>query len=572
MDPQSPTSPDDAPSECRPRPRHRWSFERLEGRTLLSGGPAVVTPAELASARAIGGEVATGSVAPGSRTLFRLDPSADQLLVATLHAPGASARLRLLDGQGRELTRSEGRSATDRDAVIAQHLIPGTDYLEVEGLAGAGPFGLTTRKADASVPNQPVPIPSGGIIGPPFALGDFNGDGRPDLAAGTGLGVAVRLGVGDGTFGPPANYLAAYSVESLAVGDFNGDGRPDLTTPRSLLLNAGDGSFTSPRSLTAGIHANPLVIDPNGDLAVLDQAGNLLVRRAVSGQPGRYEPPTAINPGSPAIDFTVVSNGGRALIAAADARDNAVSFYAQIDGRFARLPAAALTTGSLPAQVVSADLDGDGLPDLVVRNAGDGTASVFLGLAGGGFLSRPAVAIGRGASSIATADLDGLSGRIALVVTDQITGEVRVHPNLGFGTFGPPARYQAGAGPYAQATGADGSTDLVSAEQTAAVAVGPLTVGGPPVLVTINPGSNTLALLDGLGGGAFANARVVRFGDKGRLPYAIHSAKAVRLAHLNGDGLTDLVLLGSNGVTVYLGDDWGGFLAQPTIRCCIRKP
>src|SRR4051794_14468540 len=81
------------PSNAGSRRRHRWMFERLEGRTLLSGGPAVVTLAELASARMIGNEVATGVVTPGSRSIFRLEPSSDELLVATLHAPDVSFRL-----------------------------------------------------------------------------------------------------------------------------------------------------------------------------------------------------------------------------------------------------------------------------------------------------------------------------------------------------------------------------------------------------------------------------------------------------------------------------------------------
>src|SRR5206468_1808941 len=137
--------------------------------------------------------------------------------------------------------------------------------------------------------------------------------------------------------------------------------------------------------------------------------------------------------------------------------------------------------------------------------------------------------------------------RLALVVTNQVAGDVRIFPGLGDGTFGPPARYQAGAGPYAQdpATG-----DLTSDEQATGVAAGPLAAGGAPALVALNTGSNTIALLDGLGGGALANARVLRAGGGSGLPYAIHSAKAIRLADLNGDGSSDLILLGSDGVTV----------------------
>src|SRR5207245_1020198 len=62
-------------------------------------------------------------------------------------------------------------------------------------------------------------------------VGDFNGDGRPDLAAAVpGSGVSILLGRGDASFGPEARYGtgAAGYPSSIAVGDFNGDGRQDL--------------------------------------------------------------------------------------------------------------------------------------------------------------------------------------------------------------------------------------------------------------------------------------------------------------------------------------------------------
>src|SRR2546427_3865796 len=62
------------------------------------------------------------------------------------------------------------------------------------------------------------------------AVGDFNGDGRPDLAvANSGSNtVSVLLGIGDGTFQPARTFAAGSSPFSVAVGDLNGDWRPDL--------------------------------------------------------------------------------------------------------------------------------------------------------------------------------------------------------------------------------------------------------------------------------------------------------------------------------------------------------
>jgi hypothetical protein len=67
------------------------------------------------------------------------------------------------------------------------------------------------------------------------AIGDLNGDGRPDLVvANFGSNtVSVLFGVGDGTFDPKADYGTGNAPSSLAIGDLNGDGRPDLVVANS---------------------------------------------------------------------------------------------------------------------------------------------------------------------------------------------------------------------------------------------------------------------------------------------------------------------------------------------------
>ena len=61
-------------------------------------------------------------------------------------------------------------------------------------------------------------------------VGDFNGDGKPDIAvANSGSNnVSILLGNGDGTFQPTANFDAGLSPKSIALGDFNADGRLDI--------------------------------------------------------------------------------------------------------------------------------------------------------------------------------------------------------------------------------------------------------------------------------------------------------------------------------------------------------
>jgi hypothetical protein len=102
-----------------------------------------------------------------------------------------------------------------------------------------------------------------------LAVGDFNGDGSPDLAVTyqSGSGVGILLGNGDGTFDKPA--IINVSANFPAVGDFNGDGKLDLAlatnTGVAILLGTGSGSLQPP-ALFGSIATDALVgADFNGD-------------------------------------------------------------------------------------------------------------------------------------------------------------------------------------------------------------------------------------------------------------------------------------------------------------------
>lgn len=80
-------------------------------------------------------------------------------------------------------------------------------------------------------------------------FGDFNGDGRLDIAiSGTdrfsgSAAVAVYLQNMDGTFQNGVDYLTSHGGQGLLIADVNGDGRADLITDACVLLGAGDGTF-----------------------------------------------------------------------------------------------------------------------------------------------------------------------------------------------------------------------------------------------------------------------------------------------------------------------------------------
>ena len=136
-------------------------------------------------------------------------------------------------------------------------------------------------------------------------VGDFNGDGKPDLAtvAGgllsleplqvDGREAVVFLGTGTGTFVPAPAYFGSQSL-GLAVGDFNGDGRADLamilTTARvDILLGQGDGTFRSAGmfSLSHGAAAGAVNSRPDRDRRFQSgwQVRNIAVLSSSSSDP-----------------------------------------------------------------------------------------------------------------------------------------------------------------------------------------------------------------------------------------------------------------------------------------------
>ena len=114
-----------------------------------------------------------------------------------------------------------------------------------------------------------------GILPRSLAVGDFDRDGRTDVAVvswGTDVGdasVAILLGLGDGTFTPPTRFAVGSWPESVVAADLNGDGLLDLAVGQatvSILLGRGDGTFEPELRFEAGDGLNGIAVaDMNGD-------------------------------------------------------------------------------------------------------------------------------------------------------------------------------------------------------------------------------------------------------------------------------------------------------------------
>ena len=123
----------------------------------------------------------------------------------------------------------------------------------------------------------PIPITVSTSQYAHVALADINGDGHLDLITNNEL--ALRLGAGDGTFGPPTLLPGSMNNETMAIGDLNGDGRPDIAVAGqssqftgnhflAVLLSQPGGGFAAPIRLGSIGHSNGAAIrlaDFNGD-------------------------------------------------------------------------------------------------------------------------------------------------------------------------------------------------------------------------------------------------------------------------------------------------------------------
>jgi hypothetical protein len=347
---------------------------------------------------------------------------------------------------------------------------------------GSSAFGLTMLN---------LSNPSTGLTPVSVAVRDFNGDGIPDLAVadyGSGT-VTILQGTGNGMFTPAANSPVTVGAEpsSVAVGDFNGDGIPDLAIANygsgtvTILLGAGNGTFTAASNSPAVVGSGPssvVAADFNGDgildLAVANTSGDTVTILLGNGN-GTFTPassspvPVGNSPISLAVgDFNA---DGILDLAVANANDNTVTILlGNGDGTFTPAANSPVAVGSVPSSVVVGDFNGDGIADLAVGNYSDNTVTILLGNGNGTFtptVNSP-MTVGTGPSSLVVGDFNG-DGTADLAVADYGANAVTVLLGNGNGTFMAAASgWATGGGPGFIAEGdfnGDGLADLAVASE-----------------------------------------------------------------------------------------------------------
>jgi len=315
------------------------------------------------------------------------------------------------------------------------------------------------------------------------AVGDFNRDGKLDLAVtnNTDNTVSVLLGKGDGTFQAHADYATGASPKQVVVGDFNGDGKLDLaitnaaSNTMSVLLGNGDGTFQPHVDYATPVRPQWLVVadfnnDGKLDLATANYGPDYSegsVSIFLGNGDGTFQPQKAydagVNPfGIMAGDFNRDGKPDLAVV------DNNGSFGVLIllgngDGSFQ--PPVFYATGRNPRVGVVADFNSDGNLDLAVGNCIDNDLSILLGDGNGHFSTPVNYSAGAYVQELVGANFDG-DGKLDLVTANSGSDNVSVLMSNGDGTFQAQVDFATGSGPIALAVGdfnGDGAPDIVTA-------------------------------------------------------------------------------------------------------------
>ncbi|HEY6270415.1 MAG TPA: choice-of-anchor D domain-containing protein [Terriglobales bacterium] len=300
-----------------------------------------------------------------------------------------------------------------------------------------------------------------------LTVGDFNNDGKLDLAVAATASntIDILLGNGDGTFQLYQSLPdSGTDPASIAVTDFNGDGNQDLLVANyfcpgtsngcvTVFWGKGDGTFPS----STIVDANELPVSvvaadflSNGGMDFLTGGGNGqgLFLQTTDGKGTFYEPSAPIS----SCGFPVgVSSGdfnrdGKLDLAVGCgfAGSNVVGVQlGNGDGTF-RNPAL-YTALSYPEYAVPADFNGDGVLDLAVMGFGTNEISILLGNGDGTFQNPVSYAVDSAPYAIAVGDFNA-DGKLDVVTSSDQQGTFAILLGNGDGTFQPYFDQYVGAG------------------------------------------------------------------------------------------------------------------------------
>jgi hypothetical protein len=329
-------------------------------------------------------------------------------------------------------------------------------------VTATGPFGTTTATFNLLVSASIACGNAVSFIAEPelptganpvsVAVGDFNADDKQDLATANSVDGTVSIEIGDGAGGFTSGATVALGVAtvptSIAAGDFNNDGKQDLAVTNSgaatvsILTGDGIGGFTvssvAVGSTPVAVAVGDLNNDGNADLAVANAGGagaNRIVIELGNGN-GTFTAgtPIPLADGDPPNGIAIAdfNNNGNQDIATSNTFSIIIQGGAG-NGTFSQIylqliiPASAISVG---------DLNNDGFQDFVVGTSSGSFLTVGLndGTGTGFFSSNPVVGINPTSVSIGDFNLDT---KLDIIAANQGSGSVSYLQGDGSGGFTP---------------------------------------------------------------------------------------------------------------------------------------
>jgi hypothetical protein len=414
--------------------------------------------------------------------------------------------------------------------------------------------------------------PNSNSFGPTEAdlqVADVNGDGKLDIIGNTPYnGVFVFPGNGDGTFGTAANYSTNADIApgmAIAIGDLNGDGKPDIAVSinrgMSVLLNNGDGTFGAPTYYNAssyqgagqaGIAIADLNNDGKNDVIATNFNG---VFEFLNKGHGKFAVKDTKAPaGTQVLTVGDMNGDGKMDFAVADGGGDVFTYLGDGTGKFTAgpgYPNSQAYYSDFPLNLALTDFNGDGAPDLMLLTDNN-VATVTLGrgdgtFAGGAFSYWGEINSGR---SIVTADFngDGIPDvAFSYVGINQATypEDFGVQRGTGHGTLGAPVFVNASP---------------CNSNPTDTIATGDVNGDHKADIVATLVGSqgagclsNMVSVVTGKGNGKFNAPAYYPTG-------ATAQEGLVYLADINGDGKPDIVTENADGtISVLLNNGDGTY-------------